>query len=314
MKKFHDCSRSSEAPKHNKENMGPPINDIVLGLRSYCHRFNWGHTNDPEEADLIFTNDVYPSSVLEINRPRVKRMDGVYWHKDLVKKNKHLNKAAIQSDSVIFISNYSMHSYYELYGDKLKYSKVILNCVDDTLFYPINIQKEENSLVASASNWSRPEKRFSDLMEFMSNFATDYKLNLIGKCDFITPKNVVKHGYIEDSAVVNRIMNMSEAMVNFSYRDPAPKTVCQAINCRLPLIYAFSGGTPELVKNGIPILDQTKIQFESFTPNLKESCMSRSWKEFKDKKNALISDSKYVKNNFMSMLHSYFSEFERVIY
>jgi hypothetical protein len=103
--------------------------------------------------------------------------------------------------------------------------------------------------------------------------------------------------------------NKSEAMINLSYRDPAPETVCQAVNCRLPVIFAFSGGTNEIVAKGISIFDSLEIKFESETPSLDIVSMHKAWSAFKFFKNNLINEINYDKNNFMSMVSSYFSGF-----
>jgi glycosyltransferase involved in cell wall biosynthesis len=311
MKKFYDCSNSTESPPHHIENNGPKQNDIARGLDEYADVFGWQRTYSPVTADLFFTNDVYPKWVYELDKPRVKRMDGVYWDESLVERNIPLNEAAMKSNRVIFISQYSQDSYYNLYGSPLKNDKVILNCVDDTVYFPMAVEKPRDLkvLVASASNWSRLEKRFDDLMFFMSTVATEYQLHLIGECNHETPSNVICHGYINDEREVNRIMNMAKYMVNFSYRDPAPKVVCQAVNCRLPVFFANSGGTAELVDSGVGVKDEAEFILEDTTPVLHAPDIETAWAKFAGSKNMLTEDSKYTRFNYMNMLSDYFHTF-----
>ena len=316
MKKFYDCSNSSEAPSHHKENNGPSTNDIVCGLKKYCHIFGWECVKKAKSADLLFTNDVYPKRFDKLDKPRVKRMDGVYWDEYLVERNIPLNKAATQSDWVIFISKYSQDAYYKLYGDKLQNDKVILNCVDDTVYFPLDRgePKDPHVLVASASNWIRDQKRWSDLMAFMVDVAPEYTLHLIGECGMLdVPENVIEHGYIEDEKEVNEIMNKAKYMINFAYRDAAPKVVCQAVNCRLPVFYADSGGTGELVDAGVGVLDEAAFDIIDRIPPLDSESIQEGWVRFLASQNMLTEEAKYTRHNFMNMLSAYFDTFDRTL-
>ena len=99
---------------------------------------------------------------------------------------------------------------------------------------------------ASASNWNREEKRFDSILDF-SKIIGDDKIFLIGKCDMDVPHNIIKKGYIDSDNGKADILNSCDAFVNFSYRDAGSKVVCQALQCGLPVLYADSGGVPELV-------------------------------------------------------------------
>jgi len=311
--KIYDCSNSAERPPHRSESFGPKENDVVRGLKKHCKLFGCEFVDKPEDADVLFTNDVYPASVLKLDKPKVKRMDGVYWHKDLIERNNPLNTAAIQSDAVIFISRYSMESFKVLYGsDILKKATVALNCVDTDVFFPMDVYS--NDWVASASNWGRQDKRFEDLMFFAEELIPDGTLYLIGNCDAKVPPNVLKYGHLDSEERMGQILNIGGAFINLSYRDPAPKVVCQAINCGLPILYADSGGTNELVDAygvGIGIKDESKLVFESLTPRLKESDMRTAFdtfeQGFKDLKTMARACSRTMRMDYMEFLSDYFN-------
>lgn len=119
MLKIFDCSNSEERPMNR--NFGGPIqNEFVSLLHKHSNNYFVKFVDDVNECDIIFTNDIYPEYILEIDKPKVKRMDGIFWQTDLKERNEKYNKAAEQSDLVIFISEYSRNSYYKLYGNHLK--------------------------------------------------------------------------------------------------------------------------------------------------------------------------------------------------
>ena len=100
--KIHDCSNSSERPA-NRGYGGAVENAVVTMLKRYAPAFDSEFVDDPHHADLIFTNDVYPSNIVHLDIPRVKRMDGVFWQHGLKHRNVALNSAALISDHVTHI-------------------------------------------------------------------------------------------------------------------------------------------------------------------------------------------------------------------
>jgi glycosyltransferase involved in cell wall biosynthesis len=142
-------------------------------------------------------------------------------------------------------------------------------------------------------------------------------LNIIGKCDIdinkyfknIPPVNVNLFGYIEE---YSECLRMSDAFVNLSYRDPAPKVVCQAVNCGLPILYANSGGTPDLVKYGIGIKDPCDFVFEEKTPSLKPENILKSYCKFIECYGDIFYAAQNVnRNSYMNMLSEYFAVIKR---
>lgn len=268
MIKYHDCSINNEAPVHRERSLGPKENDIMRDLKKYAYFHNFEHVSDPEEADVIITNTTFTQDILALKKPMVKRMDGIYWQTKDVHRNELLNAAAKQADHVIFISQFSKLSYQILYGDTLKGQSVVLNGVDDSIFYPKpNKIRDRFVIGASCSNWEREEKRCIALREFASKIRADFYL--MGKCEMSMSGNVRKFGYIESQEVMAFILNMCDAFVNFSYRDAGAKVVSQAVACGLPVLYANSGGVPELVKNqGMSIYEDDSISFQDDVPEL----------------------------------------------
>lgn len=265
--KIYDCSLNWFAPAHRIDNLVPKENDMMFDLKKYQKVLGIEYVDDYKLADRIITNTTYTPEILEWsdkhNIPLIKRMDGIFWRSDLVDRNEYLNNAAYQSDSVIFISKFSKDSFDKLYGEKLVNSYVVLNNVDDSIFYP---KKEQNKKIklwgASATNWERDEKRPDMLLKF-ADIIGDEQILLFGKSDDIEHKNIINAGYFDDYDFLSNSINMVDAWVNFSYRDAAPKTVLQAIRCNKPVLYADSGGLSELVGNfGVSIEDNKDITFD----------------------------------------------------
>lgn len=286
--KIYDCSINWFAPEHRTESLGPKENDMMFDLKRYQIELGIEFVDDYKLADRIITNTTYTPNILEWsdkkNIPLIKRMDGIFWRSDLVDRNEDLNNAAYQSDAVIFISKFSQDSFESLYGDDLKNKYVILNNVDDTIFFP---KKEKNKKIkvwgASATNWERDEKRPDMLLEFADLIGNEQIL-LFGKSDNIEHKNIVNAGYFEDYNFLSDSINMVDAWVNFSYRDAAPKTVLQAIRCNKPVLYADSGGLSELVGNfGVSIDDNKEITFDDNNFELNFEIVKEKYLLFKDK-------------------------------
>ena len=302
----YDCSNSVERPPHRQESFGPKENDLMRGLKKYCSVFDYEFIDQPQDAAVIITNDVFPKDILVFDKPRVKRMDGVYWDNRVKDRNESLNKAAMEADWIIFISEYSKMSFkylYNYFSHSTNSDFVIPNAVDDSVFFPLpKCPRGFITWIASATNWAREEKRFDDLMVFADEIMDKKdRLVLIGQCDkklASSHYNVIPVGYFESEKDTNDILNSAHAFINLSYRDAAPKVVCQAVNCKLPVLYANSGGTPELVVSGVGIYDDNDLIFEDKVPRLMPENMKLAYNDFRQNYAVL---SKKARDHRMSM-------------
>lgn len=221
MLKVFDCSNSSSRPANR--NFGGPIQNEFIGLlHKYSKNYGVIFVDSIDECDLIFTNDVYPEFVLTSNKPKVKRMDGVFWMEEYRHRNEKYNLAAKQSDLVIFISEYSKKSYEKLYSDKIENSKVIQHWVEKK--QPFYFYGEfNNTFFAMATDWSRKEKRLGELIKFSK--LTNCVIHLVGTCEVEVPSNIIRHGYLEpDSEEFTNILKQSSAFLNLTCKDAATKT------------------------------------------------------------------------------------------
>jgi glycosyltransferase involved in cell wall biosynthesis len=274
MKKYFDCSINELSNKlHNSVSLGPIENDIMKDLGKYASLYGWERIYDYKQADLFVTNGFYIDEILEWSDKhsiaKIKRMDGIYWKDAQKEKNIIYNKAAKESDYVIFISNYSKLALYKLYNYLPKNYTIILNNVDNTIFFPKKHKNDNFTLISSATNWSREEKRLNSLLELSRIIDKTDVIRLIGQCDIILPKNIIKIGYISEQNRMNDFISTSDAYLSLYFRDAGSKTTCQAVNCHLPILYSNSGGLSELVQtNGIKLDDYKNIDFLSYVPEL----------------------------------------------
>lgn len=299
-----DVSNSSES-SHGKD-FGPKENDVIKILKEYSRQFDSKFVNS--RGDILITNDIFPSYVKDIDMPKIKRMDGIYWLNDYKHKNDPLNESAQLADHVIFISEYSRKALSTLYPDiKLKSSSVIHNTADNRIFRPIRKRDGVvHNVIASCTNWNRKEKRFEDLMQLAK--VIPETMYLIGECEFEVPPNVVKLGYIDSYDEINNYLNKCDIFINLSYRDAAPKVVCQAVAAGLPVLYADSGGVSEIVDYGVAIPDEKEIFFSDEVPNLDPVDMLRSYNELKQHYNSYLGK---VKRNHLGMITSYYKIIEK---
>ena len=102
-------------------------------------------------------------------------------------------------------------------------------------------------------------------------------------------------------------------VINLSYKDACPKTVCQAVACGLPVLYANSGGVNEIVHSGIFIRHNKEIKFEDKIPELDINEILKSYKKFKEKYNELRIKALQNNKSYFSVLKQYFDIFKQLI-
>ncbi len=308
-----DCSNSTERPSH-RGNGGPVENDIVGYLKQYASHYGFWFVDNLTHADIIFTNDVFPQECLKSNKPKVKRMDGIFWQTALQGRNNPLNQAAQSADHVIFVSEYSRRAYEAMCGIPLKATSVTLNRADPKIFYPTNGGFINKPLLASATSWGRPEKRGADILEFAK--ITGEKIVLIGESN-ITDENIICAGYIKTPQEIATIMQKCRGFVNLSFRDAAPKVVAQAVATRLPVIYANSGGVPEMVADcGVDILDEgLEFDVRQDVPRLNPQEIQKAMQTFNDCYDAIKTKGmkRDIQGEFEKMLGHYFDAMRQLV-
>jgi glycosyltransferase involved in cell wall biosynthesis len=300
-----DCSNSSERPTH-RGNGGPHTNDIIRYLKENAHLFECSFVEKVSQADVLLTNDVFPKALTKLPLPKVKRMDGVFFQEDLEERNHTLNESAQLADHVIFISEFSKRSCFDLYGTALKKHSVVRNQADPKVFRPSDQPpKELKTFIASATDWSRPEKRLDAILEFAAIYP-EYLFKLMGTSPKDLPSNIVFLDYFQSPQAIAQEMKRADAMICFAYKDACPKTVVQGVACGLSVLYADSGGLPEIVFSGVAVPDKQEICFEVEQPKLKTVDLIKAGQKFAAEFPTLKEKALLVENDFYDMLDGYF--------
>lgn len=323
--KFVDVSNTSG--DLGGQHHGPKENDIARYLKQYAAQYGHKVVYRWDEADVVFTNDVFPDTYTrEDGEPfpgkfKVKRMDGIFTHPDKVQRNELLNRAARQADHVIFISRFSAESYFRLYDPKrqsLNAWSIIPNEVDHNIFFPGHQWSDElRVVVASCSNWSRPEKRLPELL-YLADLDPEVTFNIIGNIEpKHLPNNVRMLGYLPPLQIAQALRD-ADAMVSLFYKDSHPKTMIQGVYCGLPVLYTASGGQIEIPAVGNRVIDTSATNWYAFdseeksVPSLNLSLLADEWTQFKweyeeNKKAAMQFRGR---DRFHTMLRNYYGVFQ----
>lgn len=311
MLKIYDCSNSVKRPAH-RGGGGPIENDVVKQLKKWAAHFNATFVDSPFGADILFTNDVYPDEILALGLPKVKRMDGMFYRPYDKTRNDIYNTAALQSDHVVFISEYAKDSFERLYGYPITAS-VSLNVAEPEIFQFRPRPVCSHRYVAACTDWSREEKRLSAIVQLADSDAFNGDIYLVGHIHIEVPENVKVLGYLDQPRMAELFYNM-DAFINFSYRDPSPKVVCQALATGLPVFYAASGGAHESVLDcGYGVPDPEYALFEEQAPYLHID--GDDWRTFEhlipEYQNSL--SKRDFNREFMTMLETYYNVFKALV-
>lgn len=276
-----DCSNSAARPQ-NRGFGGPVENDVVSQLKSAAPGFGVEFVSTIEKATVLFTNDAFTEKEAKSNLPKLKRMDGVFFQSGLSGRNDPLNRAAEIADHVIYISEFSRQAHRRLYGHTPKSSSVALNAADPSVFTPSIAKGPSRPItwVASATDWNRPEKRFDAICKIAR---ADERMLLIGAPPKTPlPKNMTSLGYVQSQREMAQIMRKADAMACMAFRDAAPKTVAQGLSCGLPVLFANSGGLPELVSNaGVSVGEPDAHSFYDSIPPMDDLAIELASERFR---------------------------------
>lgn len=194
------------------------MNEFVALMHQYAPQYGCLFVDDLDEADVVFTNDIFPSYVRGRGVRLVKRMDGIFWQKDLMYRNIPFIESASIADSVIFITKYSKDSlkaFYPTEYERLTWN-VVHHWTDPGIFTKIPRKVDVPTVfTAMATNWNRSEKRLDSLLMFAELFPVT--IHLIGTSDGIDlPRNIIPHGYLIDSSEIYNVMKQSHAFINLT--------------------------------------------------------------------------------------------------
>lgn len=301
--KVFDCSNSYFRSSHRPISKGPKDNDILADLKKYQDKLNLKFVPSIDDADVIITNDVFTPKAVSSIKPLIKRMDGTYWQNSFLERNATYNHSVAMADAIIYISEFSKESLHKLYPKIIPNKEfVVLNQCDDSIFNRFGNYNDGKFIFSAAcTNWERTEKRYNAIVSLADYIEED--IYLIGAIPFSyeIPDNIKSFGYMTDYKKISNILNRTDAFINLSYMDAAPKCVCQAVACGLPVLYANSGGVKEIVgENGIPIVDKKEIEFGDKPESLSLINMYSAYRKMKTHHKSLVKKMKDTKKDYVN--------------
>ncbi len=298
----HDCSDKEKS------------NLTTTMLHLYGPRYGVFFTPDYEDADVIFTNDSFPDHIIS-DKLRIKRMGTIGWqYQQLIYNKKHCDAIKL-ADHVIFESNYGKELLANYCPNaRPKKSSVIPNQADPNIFFP---DRERESIVpqlwiAAVDDWSKPEHRLDLVLDFARKIRGS--IILLGKSSAKIvefPGNAYAQSDV-DYTDLPELFRAADAFLSLSHRESCSDYVSMALACGLPILYADSGGTKEIVGDvGIGIKDVHYTYQPSIPSNITPEQLKLAYSRFcfdyvNLRKKALMVDQEA---RFEKALYKYFKIF-----
>lgn len=241
-------------------------NNISSGKHKFANRlskyFLDNYTSDIEIVNRSEKSDVHITfdGVLKKKCVNIYRIDGIWINnnEDYARKNEVIIKGLKNSHFVIYQSEFcreAVENVFGIYkGDKCG---IVYNGADPSEFVKIQTHKPKKPSFISTCKW-RPHKRLKYIIKGFLNSKCHkdsilYIAGDVDKKDKIKDDNIIYLGWSEDT---NRILPWCISSVYLSYLDWCPNAVVESLVAGVPVIYADSGGIPNIVKtNGISIPD-----------------------------------------------------------
>jgi glycosyltransferase involved in cell wall biosynthesis len=222
------------------------------------------YTINQQDADVEFC---LIQQVVHKVKPMVLRLDGIWFNSEqnYKEQNKIIEFSYSNADAVVFQSNFNKKLTEAWFGSH-KNSHVIHNSADmkqieraNAAFWN-NIFGKETEVWSCASSW-RPHKRLSENIRYFMEFAPKNAILAVAGKGAASER--LNHRFNQRIKFLDELDYMSllslykrsSTFVHLAYLDHCPNVVvdAQATGCRI--ICSSTGGTHEVVDNGIMILE-----------------------------------------------------------
>jgi len=193
----------------------------------------------------------------------ILRLDGAWMNSSMnyKAKNKKILSTMNKCDAVIYQSKYSRKVCEKFIGKSKKY-KIIYNGCDPAVFRETYCHPKP--YILACSRW-RPHKRLSTIIEGfdLSGLASDYDLIVCGETStslhhpsiHLVGKRNVRDTY--------RLTAGCAFVAHLAYLDCCPNSVVESLVAGKQVLFARSGGTPELVANDGFGVEDKKYNFKA---------------------------------------------------
>jgi len=298
----------------------------MTGIKVFAHNFNPSSNSGPNKFTRTLFNSLKKQNLVSIEtvqreadvefcliqqslhkvKPMVLRLDGIWFNseQEYDKQNAPIMFAYNNADTVIFQSEFNKRLTESWFGPH-KNSVVIHNAADPDLIRAANTRYYDNVFDTStevwscASNW-RPHKRLRENIAYYQRYAPSNSILAIAGAlhldharEILTiDKRIRLMGDLDYMSLLS-LYKRSSTFIHLAYLDHCPNVVVDAQAAGCLVICSSSGGTSEIVNNGIVVIEDLwdlkpcdlynppKIDFnnsvkkESNTTNDFSTCVSR---------------------------------------
>jgi glycosyltransferase involved in cell wall biosynthesis len=223
--------------------------------------------NNQQAADVEFC--LIQQSASKV-KPMLLRLDGIWFNsdQDYNFQNAPIKYAYDNADAVVFQSEFNKILTEKWFG-KHKNCYIIRNAPDISYVDSINpedhlpelILREKREIWSCASSW-RPHKRLKENIRYFLEYAPqDAVLHIAGngaiEHDFAgwstdQFKRIKYLGELDYPSLIS-LYKKSSTFIHLSYLDHCPNVVVDAQSAGCKIVCSSSGGTSEIVNNGIVI-------------------------------------------------------------
>ena len=256
-------------------------------MKVFTHNFNPNSNSGPNKftrtlfSQLIKDEKVSLSSQQEADvefcliqqqvhkvKPMVLRLDGIWFNSDqnYKEQNKIIEYSYKNADAVIFQSNFNKKLTESWFGEHQN-SHVIHNAADLGLIKTANSHfwdrkfGKDTEVWSCASSW-RPHKRLDENIRYFLEFAPKDAIFAIAGAlgkeevrDASKNKRIVVLGELDYMSLLS-LYKRSSTFVHLAYLDHCPNVVVDAQAAGCKIICSNSGGTQEIVENGIAVIEE----------------------------------------------------------
>ena len=217
------------------------------------------------EADISLC--FIESKNFNLNKPRIQRLDGIYFNTDFDynKQNVNIKKVYDDSDAVVFQSRFNQELITRYFGEPRQY-QIIHNGADIEAIEeaPRIINNKYENIWCCAASW-RPHKRLSEnIRYFLEHSGHKDALFIAG--------NVPEQEKVQDSKIIYMgnvaqrhlysLYKVSRYFVHLAWLDHCPNVVVDARASGCQIICSNAGGTVEIAGEDAIVIDEEEWDFK----------------------------------------------------
>jgi glycosyltransferase involved in cell wall biosynthesis len=242
---------------------------FVGNLLAWLDAHDLPHTRDlSHDYDVLFVNSwALPyATVYEAKRSHpaarvAHRLDGAAVDYGSSPASDRVQaRVNLLADVSIFQSRYSRHSTRDKFKVIARDGPIIYNPVDIGLFRPDGprIELPDGVPRVACASWSTNRGKGTWRIDRLAEAHPGVCFVLCGRFDAVEPRpNVVRLGHLGRAQMADALRSC-DVFLNLSEHDPCPNVVIEALASGLPVLFADSGGVPELVGDcGLPVTAET---------------------------------------------------------